>query len=957
MINFENCQLNPKENKIINLPKSDFQNNYSNKYNDIYQEEQIFQNYNFQNNPYTTQNNSIKNNLLKNSKNSSEKFNDFEESYFSQNENYLNLNSNKINYFPTNKLNEKSKNLEAEKFNFQTQNDLRDFKSINEVFENPDKLRNNLNKKVKNKFLTINNFKYNSDFNKNKENFITIEEGNFSEKNILDDTNTKENTNANTTCSESPIFNKNKKSFDLKSNKIHIETEFKELKNINYDNITILKDLQENVNKKDRRENIFENIEKKEEFISTEIPKRNIQETNINKKIIQENSTKKLLIKFDLNSITNNNDNNNTLLYSQNEDKNPGFSFNKWNIPNKNEIKPILKNMNNSDKIKNNDQNIVKNCINNGIPNNKMKNYDLSQNKFSSNNHNSNILLNFPNVKPENLNFQINQMNQNGNNNLNFPIFHYTQTPVIVNNNVTNINYNKLIPNKLNPDFKNFQKNNINYGNIINQNENFYDLNNQGRFTNINNNPNQQVFNNFNNMNFFRNNNQQNFEDINNHNKNFSFNPQEFTNPNIFHNNFIKRPNEKLPVNNNNLFSHDIIFQPNFPNPNSNTNNNIINNYFNYYISDKNENFNNINFQKDSCLINKNINYHEYYGENNYENLNLHFDSIKNEKEFINHNNLRNQKVKSEINNQTRNNYENKEFLNLNKNNININDPNLFSFEKGNLNKNKFQNISNFEIYPEKYDNKNNKPIERVELYIQNEINEFENIEILKVNFTLGNEYQKNNYIFILCKSDNFFESFKKFCEENKIPQNSEISLIFVIFQALSSIFQINNSKISKFDENYLEILKNNWKNFCLQISQKNLLDIYIKKEKNKTSAANKIIYDTTNNSKNNPDDKINCKPTISNIIFDEEKLKNVNYKNNPKNFFSESEKYENSFPEIIENINKSNEDNNNLNKYYESDEDNFNNSYFTDFSISDDENDVFFPYKFSECEDLNITF
>ena len=126
--------------------------------------------------------------------------------------------------------------------------------------------------------------------------------------------------------------------------------------------------------------------------------------------------------------------------------------------------------MNNSDKIKNNDQNIVKNCINNGIPNNKMKNYDLSQNKFSSNNHNSNILLNFPNVKPENLNFQINQMNQNGNNNLNFPIFHYTQTPVIVNNNVTNINYNKLIPNKLNPDFKNFQKNNINYGNIINQN-------------------------------------------------------------------------------------------------------------------------------------------------------------------------------------------------------------------------------------------------------------------------------------------------------------------------------------------------------------------------------------------------------------------------------------------------------------------------------------------------------
>ena len=319
LINFENCQLNPKENKIINLPKSDFQNNYSNKYNDIYQEEQIFQNYNFQNNPYTTQNNSIKNNLLKNSKNSSEKFNDFEESYFSQNENYLNLNSNKINYFPTNKINEKSKNLEAEKFNFQTQNDLRDFKSINEVFENPDKLRNNLNKKVKNKFLTINNFKYNSDFNKNKENFITIEEGNFSEKNILDDTNTKENTNANTTCSESPIFNKNKKSFDLKSNKIHIETEFKELKNINYDNITILKDLQENVNKKDRRENIFENIEKKEEFISTEIPKRNIQETNINKKIIQENSTKKLLIKFDLNSITNNNDNNNTLLYSQND--------------------------------------------------------------------------------------------------------------------------------------------------------------------------------------------------------------------------------------------------------------------------------------------------------------------------------------------------------------------------------------------------------------------------------------------------------------------------------------------------------------------------------------------------------------------------------------------------------------------------------------------------------------
>ncbi len=108
---------------------------------------------------------------------------------------------------------------------------------------------------------------------------------------------------------------------------------------------------------------------------------------------------------------------------------------------------------------------------------------------------------------------------------------------------------------------------------------------------------------------------------------------------------------------------------------------------------------------------------------------------------------------------------------------------------------------------------KDNKNIEILRVYLKN---------VSGINREWNNS-KENNLVFTVFKNENLFDSFKEFLESNNISEKFEFPILVNIFQSLTLIYNLTNSKISQNDEKIIKTLHNLWKNHCYLISQKSL--------------------------------------------------------------------------------------------------------------------------------------
>jgi len=137
-----------------------------------------------------------------------------------------------------------------------------------------------------------------------------------------------------------------------------------------------------------------------------------------------------------------------------------------------------------------------------------------------------------------------------------------------------------------------------------------------------------------------------------------------------------------------------------------------------------------------------------------------------------------------------------------------------------------------------------------------------ENVEILKVvlmNVPGINSNDNSSLTFTIHNHDNLFESFNSFLTLNNISLEFEFSILVNIFQAISTIYSLNNSNTTKSDERSIKILHSIWKNHCFLVSQKTLFN-----KKNDNSF-------TTKNIENDLDKILNLNNLIKNYDSDEE--------------------------------------------------------------------------------------
>lgn len=140
-----------------------------------------------------------------------------------------------------------------------------------------------------------------------------------------------------------------------------------------------------------------------------------------------------------------------------------------------------------------------------------------------------------------------------------------------------------------------------------------------------------------------------------------------------------------------------------------------------------------------------------------------------------------------------------------------------------------------------------------------------ENIEILKVVLLnvkgIDSNTNDNSLSFIIHKNDDLFKTFNSFLKLNNISEKFEFPILVNVFQAISTIYKLNNSIISKKDENGIKILYNIWRNHCLLKSLKHNI---INKE---DDLSNKI--------------QENLKCDLEEILNSNLDDKNLNYRNN----------------------------------------------------------------------------
>ena len=300
------------------------------------------------------------------------------------------------------------------------------------------------------------------------------------------------------------------------------------------------------------------------------------------------------------------------------------------------------------------------------------------------------------------------------------------------------------------------------------------------------------------------------------------------------------------------------------------------------------------NYSMINPQINMNNNFYNMntlYINGNYSNINNNY--IKGKQGFFNQNvNTYMTNNTSIINNSGNNCLKNKKNKNKNNNNngdkknLNMN-MNMNNYNSNNSSKSKSNSDSNNTDSCKLSSNKSNSntSIKKGKLYTnpkrKNHFNKFNTTKENNTNentviLTLEIKVAKNDYrTFNLKKYDDLFISLEKFFDYNKIEQSLVKPIVTKIFEALNKIFWLFNSKIGKYDSDYLDSLNKLWiknnKNFP-------------KKEENKDNKSKDDSNKSTISSSDSTDENKKHNKVLSNsfqnmdssISSDDEKQKTV---------------------------------------------------------------------------------
>lgn len=592
---------------------------------------------------------------------------------------------------------------------------------------------------------------------------------------------------------------------------------------------------------------------------------------------------------------------------------------------------------------------------------NKNKNSDsFFKNKFSQNsnnnvtnyNHVAPVVDSFSHADPRFLNNNFNHNARLFDYNLfppknYFPLFPNNPSMIMQNNNIQYPNQNQFLSfsgnflnrnletmNSMNPSHpgfhfnNNFNNNNFLHNNHFIQNDNAFTFNNQSEFIPFHLNNNKNIFYNNNNEPFksnLQNNQNLNFFNSDNNLNNSSNYFNENLNKPIMNNNNINNENysnssynKKNSNINSNFPQKSISENPVFE---SNPNSAVVNNYFNYMFNDANANNPIIENGKKSDEIISELNVVlqkstvEKKNESSFaEKVEIKAAKINNvstadflENKFRTKSNifLKNDEKLDSNDNQEITKKQNQNIAKeLKENSI----PKLNSNEKENEKTNKSQRSTQTKIFNQNKNFLNEKNSSRA-ITENFRTNSNENVEILKVVLMnvpgINTNNNSNSLTFTIHKLENLFDSFKIFLTLNKISAEFEFSILVNIFQAISTIYSLNNSKVTKSDEKSIKILHSIWKNHCFLVSQKSLFN-----KQNENSFTKKNLendFDKILNLNENKDLIINefsnNDSTFPNNKIEKNLIENIGVINSS---FSQEESFENIEEELELDISRS---------------------------------------------------